>query len=302
MDDCRRSSAKRRGPDGAHAGIDGVVEYASDLFDQATVETIIERWVRLLTAAVADPDCPLSGIDLLSGAERDRLLVEYNDTAVPVAEMSLPGMVEAQVRATPEAVAVVGEQSTLSYRQLNTAANRLAHALIAQGAGPEQLVAVALPRSVELVIAILAVLKAGAGYLPVDPDFPPARIASLLTEAHPVLVLDDPHTITDPGSYPQTNPTNRDRRTVLRPEHPAYVIYTSGSTGRPKGVLMTQRAVVNHMLWMQHALPLTEHDTVLQRTSVTFDASVWELFAPLITGARLQLTPPSSPVTPRNHR
>ena len=180
---------ERRSPDGSPQGIEGVIEYASDLFDPATVETIFARWVRLFEAAVADPNRPLSQVDVLSPEERHRLLVDHNDTAAPVPDTCLPAMFEAQVRATPDAVALVSDELTLSYAQLDARANRLAHALVARGVGPEGIVALALPARPELVVAILAVLKAGAAYLPLDPDYPAERLAFMLDDARPALLL-----------------------------------------------------------------------------------------------------------------
>ncbi|PZS11642.1 MAG: non-ribosomal peptide synthetase, partial [Pseudonocardiales bacterium] len=300
---------EHRGADGAPEGVDGVVEYAYDLFDPATIETIVARWVRLLEAAVADPDQPISRIDILTTEERHRLLIDYNDTAHPVPQASLPELFETQAQTTPEAVAVVFEDTTLTYHQLNARANQLARVLLARGVGPEQLVALALPRSPELVVALLAVLKAGAPYLPLDPDYPAERTRFMLHDAGAVclvtvstasdqlteageltrLVLDDPSTTRELAVLPDHDVGDVDRGAPLLIDHPAYVIYTSGSTGRPKGVVISHRAAVNHMLWMQEAVPLSERDTVLHRTSFTFDASVWELFAPLIAGARVLL-------------
>ena len=308
------SLSERRGSDGGIEGLDGEVEYATDLFDAATVEAIAARLVRLLEAVVEDPHQRLSGIDLLTPAERHRLLVEVNDTATPVATTTLPELFEAQVAASPESVAVVFGDATLTYAQLNAEANRLAHALIARGIGPEAVVALALARGLDTVVAILGVLKAGAAYLPVDVDYPPERIAFMLADAAPALVvtdaarsdwlpegnglarlaLDDPSTIVELASLSDHDLVDRDRVSPLHPGHPLYVIFTSGSTGRPKGVVVPYRAALNHMCWMQQRVPLNESDTVLHRTSFTFDASAWELLSPLVAGARLLVAPPSA--------
>ncbi|MGH7628126.1 MAG: condensation domain-containing protein, partial [Gemmatimonadales bacterium] len=200
------SLSERHGPNGDLDGIDGVVEYASDLFDAEGIEALFARWVRLLEAVVADPDRPIGQIDILSAGERHRLLLDYNDTAQPVPPTSLPGLFQAQVQASPEATAVIFEDAALTYAQLNARANRLAHGLIARGVGPEQIVALALPRSPELVVAILAVLKAGAAYLPVDPEYPPARIAFMLADAQPVLLVTSIHT---EGALADAGPTDR---------------------------------------------------------------------------------------------
>ncbi|MGH3873020.1 MAG: amino acid adenylation domain-containing protein [Pseudonocardiaceae bacterium] len=302
---------ERRGVDGGPESLDGYVEYASDLFDPGTVETILAQWVRLLEAAVADPDRPISRIDILTADERDQLLVGYNDTAHPVVQACLPVLFEAQVQATPEAVAVVFEDTTLTYAQLNAAANRLAHALIGRGVGPEQIVALALPRSVDLIVAILAVLKAGAGYLPVNPDYPSARITFMLHDAHPVslltttqadsdlpegdliarLVLDDPDTAAGFDRCADTDPTDTDRVSPLRPVHPAYVIYTSGSTGQPKGVVVSHGGVASLAMAQIDRFGVGGHSRVLQFASPSFDASVSELCMALLSGAALVLAP-----------
>nr|QEO74037.1 AMP-dependent synthetase and ligase [uncultured bacterium] len=302
---------EQRGPDGAPGGIDGVVEYACDLFDLATIETLFARWVRLLDAVVADPDQPISRIDILTPAERHRLLADYNNTSHPLAQTNLPVLFETQAQATPQAVAVVFEGTTLTYHQLNTKANQLARALISRGVGAEQVVALALPRSPELVVAILAVLKTGAAYLPLDPDhlafmLHDAKAACLITastasdqlpEAGELtrLVLDDTSTTEELAILPHHDVNDGDRAFPLLPDHPAYVLYTFGSTKQPQdGVVITHRAVVNYLQWMQKTVPLSGCDTVLHSTSFSLDASVWELFAPLIAGARLLLTPLSA--------
>ncbi|MCA1676583.1 MAG: amino acid adenylation domain-containing protein, partial [Actinobacteria bacterium] len=205
---------------------------------------------------------------------------------------ALPELFEAQVARTPDATAVVFEGAGLSYAELNGRANRLAHKLITQGVGPECCVGVALPRSVELVIALWAVLKAGAAYLPVDLDYPPERIGFVLDDAGPGMVFDDPLAVRDTDGYPDTNPTDGDRIHPLEPVNPAYVIYTSGSTGRPKGVVIPHCGIVNRLLWMQAEYGLREDDRVLQKTPSSFDVSVWEFFWPLVVGATLVVAKP----------
>ncbi len=303
------SLSERHGMDGRPEGIGGVVDYASDLFEPATVQTLVARWVRVLEAVVADPDQPISRIDILSTAERTRLLVDYNDTALPIRTACLPVLFEAQVQATPEATAVLFETTTLTYAQLNARANRLAHALIARGVGPEQIVALALPRAPELVIAILAVLKAGAGYLPVDPQYPAARIAFMLEDSQPVLlvsttqierdlsageltarlVLDDPDTLTLLDGCADTDPTGA---ACLLPQHPAYVIYTSGSTGVPKGVVVSHAGIASLAAAQIERFGVDAHSRVLQFASPSFDAAFSELCMSLLSGATLILASP----------
>jgi amino acid adenylation domain-containing protein len=299
---------ERRDSDGTPQGLEGFVEYSTDLFDPTTVETLFTRWVHLLETAVAAPDAPISRIDILTPEEHHQLLVDYNNTATPIPAASLPELFQTQVQATPEAIAVVFEDTTLTYAQLNAAANQLAHALIARGVGPEQIVALALPRSVELVVSIVAVLKAGASYLPLDPEYPAARIAFMLCDAQPVLMLtstqgeggllhsgpiprlfvDHPDTMAMLGGYPDTDPTDTTR---ITPQHPAYVIYTSGSTGQPKGVVVSHAGVSSLARAQIQRLGIDTSSRVLQFASPSFDASFWELCMGLLSGAALVLAP-----------
>ncbi|MCM2393018.1 amino acid adenylation domain-containing protein, partial [Streptomyces albipurpureus] len=202
----------------------------------------------------------------------------------------------------------------LTYQELNARANQLARYLIGQGAGPEGLVGLALPRSAELIVTLLAVLKSGAGYVPIDPDYPADRIASMLDDAQPALLITDTQTapaVPEAGSIRQvllddadtarhitsldnTDVTDTDRSGALLPQHPAYVIYTSGSTGKPKGVTITHEGLVNRLLWMQAEYCLTREDRVLQKTPSSFDVSVWEFFWPLIVGASLVVAVPGA--------
>ncbi|GJF31178.1 hypothetical protein KNE206_38780 [Kitasatospora sp. NE20-6] len=273
---------ERGGTGGPAEGIVGRVEYSTDLFDHATVEALVARWLRLLTAAVAQPDRPLSRIDVLTAEERHELLVVRNDTARPAPGAGLPALFEAQVRATLEAPAVVSEGTVLTYRELNRRANRLAHALIARGAGPEQIVALRLPRSAELVVAVLAVLKTGAAYLPVDPDYPAARIASMLEDARPAVVLDGLAAVTPAGEQPETDPA-----VPVDARHPAYVIYTSGSTGRPKAVVMPAAGLLNLLAWHHRAVGGEPGTRTAQFTAISFDVSVQEMLSALLYGKTL---------------
>ncbi|MEU2396304.1 amino acid adenylation domain-containing protein, partial [Streptomyces sp. NPDC007369] len=273
---------ERGGAGGSAEGIVGRVEYSTDLFDHATVEALLARWLRLLAAVVAEPDRPLSRIEVLTAQERHELLVARNDTACAAPVTALPALFEARVRATPEAAAVVFEGTVLTYRELNLRANRLAHALIAGGVGPEQVVALRLPRSPELVVAVLAVLKTGAAYLPVDPEYPAARIAYMLQDARPAVVLDDLVAVTPDGEQPDYDPA-----VVVDARHPAYVIYTSGSTGRPKAVVMPAAGLLNLLAWHHGAVGGEPGTRVAQFTAISFDVSVQEILSALLYGKTL---------------
>ncbi|WP_413754280.1 non-ribosomal peptide synthase/polyketide synthase [Streptomyces sp. R-74717] len=279
--------AEQHGSDGTPAGLSGAVEYSADLFDRSTVEALFARWTKLLAAVAAAPDRPIGGIDLLSDDERRELLPAAEGGS---ATMSLPEMLAAQVEATPDAIALVRGETELTYGQLNARANRFAHALIARGVGPEQIVAVALPRSLESVVAVLGVLKAGAAYLPVDPSYPQSRIAFMLDDARPTVVIDNPAMVAD-GDWPDIDP-----KITLDVRHPAYVIYTSGSTGRPKGVVVSHAGVPGLVAAQAERLGVEPGSRVLQLASPSFDASFWDLCSALLTGAALVLAPAEAPL------
>ncbi len=301
------SLGERRGSDGTPEGIDGVVNYRTDLFDRASVESMLARLVRLWEVVVADPDRPIGRIEILAPEERQQLLVDVNQTTQPVPATSLPVLFQAQVQRAPEATAVVFADITVSYAHLNARANRLAWLLIDRGVGPEAFVALALPRSVEMVIAVLAILKAGGAYLPVDPDYPAARVGFMLDDAHPVcllttttttlptvsgvpvIVLDQDDTRDALGAYPDTDPHDTDRIRPLFPQHPAYLIYTSGSTGTPKAVTVTHGNVV--ALAVDSCFRGGGHERVLLHSPQVFDASTYELWVPLLNGGQLVMAP-----------
>ncbi|WUO35196.1 amino acid adenylation domain-containing protein [Streptomyces sp. NBC_00286] len=245
-------------------GVDGVLEYSTDLFDHATAEAVAERLSRLLRTVVEAPDTPITRIDVLGAAERRRILTEWNDRPALAPPTTVPALFERQAELSPDAPAVASDGIRLTFAQLNAKANRLARLLVAQGAGPERIVALALPRTARTLLAILAVQKAGAAYLPLDPDAPAGRTRDMLDDARPVLVLttkelapqlppdgpptlllDDPRTTELLAGESPANLLDTDRTTPLTPRQPAYVIYTSGSTGRPKGVVVTHETVGN---------------------------------------------------------
>ncbi|HEV8197679.1 MAG TPA: amino acid adenylation domain-containing protein, partial [Gemmatimonadales bacterium] len=243
----------------------------------------------------------------LSPVEHRLILEAWNDTGHEVPSATLPALFEAQVARSPEAVAVVFEEVSLSYEELDARANGLAHHLIGQGIGPEDIVALCLPRSLELVVGLLGILKAGAAYLPLDPDYPAERLAFMVEDARPrsvvtsrglaprlpegtpALCLDDPESAAILAHEAQSAPGDRERLGPLTPQNSAYVIYTSGSTGRPKGVTVTHRSVVNFLASMAGAPGMAPADVLLSVTPISFDIAGLELYLPLSVGARLIL-------------
>ncbi|MFI0793120.1 amino acid adenylation domain-containing protein [Micromonospora rubida] len=274
--------------------------YRTDLFDRATAEAVVTRYVRLLAAAVADPGRRVSELPLLDDAERRLVLDAWNDTAHHRPVSTVVDEVQRQAAATPQAIALVCDGAELTYAELNAAANRLARLLVARGAGPETRVALALPRSVDLLVAILAVLKSGAAYVPVDTGYPAARIGYLLTDAEPTLVLAVADTaavvpgdalvldLLTAADLDAANLTDADRAAPLRPDHPAYVLYTSGSTGRPKGVVVEHRSVTAYLAWARHTYPGLA-GTALLHSPVSFDLTVTGLLGPLTAGGTVRL-------------
>ncbi|BBA33067.1 linear gramicidin synthase subunit C [Methylocaldum marinum] len=293
----------------SEAGLHGVWEYSTDLFEAETIDRLGRHFDCLLRGIVADPTQRLSALPLLPDAEAHQLLVDWNatDTEYPK-DRCLHQLFEARAEETPDAVAVVFEDQVLTYRDLDTRANQLAHHLRALGVGPDSRVALCVERSCEMVIGLLAVLKAGGAYVPLDPGYPEERLAYMLTDAAPRVLLTHGGLASrslatapavpvidlgDPTPWAHQPTHNPDPSAVgLTAENLAYVIYTSGSTGTPKGAMISHRSICNHMLWMQDAFPLTESDKVLQKTPFGFDASVWEFYAPLLSGAQLILARP----------
>ncbi|MFE9339426.1 amino acid adenylation domain-containing protein, partial [Streptomyces sp. NPDC007063] len=304
------SLTERYDAGGNPAGIETVVEYATDLFDRSTIEALFDRWKRLLEQALSDPTQPIGKAVLLTETERQQTLTTWNDTAVDVRRETLVSLVEEQMARTPDAPAVLSGDTKLSYAEVNARANRLARHLVTRGVGPEQLVAVALPRSADTIVAFLAVIKAGAAYLPLDPDDPVERLRYTLGDARPALMLvsrdhdlgaadaevpcvvvDETSTVEAVAQQDASDLTDADRAAPLTPAAPLYVIYTSGSTGRPKGVVVEHRGLANNLQWMQDTYPVGPGDVLLFRTSVRFDSVGLEIWFPLLHGAAVCVAP-----------
>ncbi|MFF0749911.1 amino acid adenylation domain-containing protein [Streptomyces sp. NPDC004267] len=297
---------ERTAEDGSGAGIDGRLEYATDLFDAATAEALAARLVRLLGEACATPDLPVGDLEILSTEERRLLLSDWQgEQHAPSGEL-LHDLIQAQAARTPDAPAVEAGDTVLSYRELNERANRLARLLVDRGAGPEQYVAVALPRSADLVVALLAVVKSGAAYLPLDPAYPADRLAFMLDDVAPVLLLtdrellaglpagrpalclDEPETAAELLGRSGADLTDAERALPVRPDNAVFVIFTSGSTGRPKGVTVQHRSLDGYLSWTRAAYPGVA-GRALVHSPVAFDLTATGLFAPLTSGGCVEL-------------
>jgi amino acid adenylation domain-containing protein len=286
-------------------GLLGALEYSTDLFDEETVARMMGHLQHLVAAVAADAGRRVDELEMLGEAERRQLLFEWNETrAAYPPPYVLQQLFEEQVERTPGAVAVVFDDTQLTYRELNGRANQLAHHLLTLGVGAEVLVGICVERSLEMVVGLLGVLKAGGAYLPLDPAYPAERIAFMLEDAGVAVLLTQSSLLEQlPSHWGFTLCLDTDWELVAAhaaenpncanvAENLAYVIYTSGSTGQPKGVAISHGALVNHMRWMLATFPLDDSDAVLQKTPFSFDASVWEFYAPLLSGARLVVARP----------
>ncbi|WP_133169272.1 non-ribosomal peptide synthetase, partial [Streptomyces sp. MH60] len=295
---------ERRDTHGRVTSLHGVLEFSTDLFDRVTAGALIDRLLRFLEHAVTTPDVRIGDIEILAGAERGRLLELWNDTAREVPGRSVVELFEERVASNPAAEAVVAGEEALSYEELNARAERLARVLVERGADAERFVAVALPRSVDLVVALLAVWKTGAAYLPLDTEYPAERLAYMLDDANPVLLVTTsdltpvlpeepavPRLLLDTPETTEALSRLAGDQPLTRPAlaNPAYVIYTSGSTGRPKGVVVPQGALVNFLTAMRDRFGLGAGDRLVAVTTVGFDIAGLELFVPLLSGASITL-------------
>jgi len=287
-------------------GMFGAFDYNTDLFDAATIARMANHFERLLTAMVSNSDERISRLQLLTSDEV-QLFEQWNDTRREYrTDLPLQHFIEEQAALRPEAIAVMFENEQLNYRQLNKRANELAHYLRHAGIGAEAVVGILMERSSELVIALLATLKAGGAYLPLDPSYPSERLSFMLADGGVSVLLTQQRLVTSLSLPPLKRVlcvdseweecvagfSEQNPEVNVGPENLAYVIYTSGSTGQPKGAMNTQRALVNRLLWMQEAYGLGPEDVVLQKTPYSFDVSVWEFFWPLMVGAQVVVARP----------
>ncbi|MFI5497236.1 amino acid adenylation domain-containing protein [Actinoplanes sp. NPDC051859] len=294
------------GADGEPAGLVGTLEYAADLFDRGTAETLAARLVRVIEAVATTPDRPIGRLDVLSAAERTQVLQTWNDTRTAVHTDTIDALFTAQVARTPNATALIGDDSTLTYAELDARATTLARWLIGRGAGPEDLVALSFPRSVHWIVAMVAVAKTGAAFLPIDPAYPAERIRFTVEDARPVVVLtvaetasglppvDAPLAVLDSAevaaevaAQPVYPVTDGDRVRPLRLVNTAYVIYTSGSTGRPKGVAVSHTGVASLVRALVDGYEMGPDSRFLQFASPSFDGAQAEIWPALLSGAAL---------------
>jgi len=280
------------------------IAYDDRMFERDTINSVAEHFMTLLSTIADNPDRTLGELSMITDAETG-LLEQWNQTDRDYpAGITLVDLFEQQVAATPDAVALVFEETRLTYAELNRQANQLAHCLRDRGIGPDSAVGVCMERSVELVVALYGIIKAGGAYLPLDPEYPRERLAHMLQDANVQLLLTQqtvlaalPEHALDTlqfdasqeliAGFADTNPES-----LAGPDNLAYIIFTSGSTGRPKGVMNEHRGIANRLLWMQDEYQLDCDDRVLQKTPFSFDVSVWEFFWPLMTGAQLVLAKP----------
>ncbi|NEW77808.1 non-ribosomal peptide synthetase, partial [Streptomyces rhizosphaericus] len=298
-------------------GFECSLSYSADLFERVTVERMVGHFQRLLAGVVAAPEKRLCELEMLGEAERRQVLVEWNASGSGASEESLPSLFEARVEAVPDSVAVMFEGTSATYREVNSRANRLARRLIGLGVGPGQSVALALPRSVDLVVALLAILKAGAAYLPIDVEYPADRVGFMIEDGRPAcvltvseveeklpagslvrLVLDEPACAASIEVMPDTNPVDAERVGRLTGSSPVYVMYTSGSTGRPKGVVMPSAGLINLVCWHRATTPGVLDARVAQFANICFDVSVQEILSALLYGKCLVVPPQDVRVDP----
>jgi non-ribosomal peptide synthetase component F len=300
----------------------GYFEYASELFDASTIERLAENFTTLLESIVAAPERSVAALELFGAGER-RLRTEWNDTAAAYpTDRAIHELFEAQAERTPDAIALEFAGARLTYRDLNRRANRLARHLLRIGVGPEKPVAIMIERSPELVIGLLAILKAGGAFVPLDPHYPEARLRFMIEDSQAAVLLTLERSVEDRGSrkedgtqIPNSDPLSsildprlkvvdldrdgpeiasqslHDPKTLTNGDSPAYIIYTSGSTGEPKGVVGLHRGAVNRFNWMWRRYPFGANEVCCAKTSIGFVDAVWEIFGPLLQGVRLVLVP-----------
>ncbi|MCC9024179.1 non-ribosomal peptide synthetase [Bacillus nakamurai] len=282
--------------------------YNGYVYDQASVERMQAHFMQIIKKMAEDTAIRVKELDILTADERSLFADKFNDTAAEYPkEKTIHQLFEEQAERTPEQTAIVFEDKKLTYRALNERANQLARTLVAKGLQSEQLVGIMADRSLEMMVGIYAILKAGGAYVPIDPDYPEERIRYILEDSGARILLTQHH-VKEPAAFAGTvvdlddTSVYDDDGSNLKPlagaDDMAYVIYTSGSTGKPKGVMVEHRPVINRLMWMQETYPIGSGDTILQKTAITFDVSVWELFWWALAGAKMCLLPPGGEKNP----
>ena len=282
-------------------GLIGELEYSTDLFEEASIKRMTKHLERILEQAVNDPQQKVAQLSLLTEGERRQLLYEWNQTAFSYPAQCFHQIFEAQVERTPDAVAVVFEQNQLSYSDLNSRSNQLAHLLCKLGVGPEMTVGLVLDRSAEMIVGLLGIMKSGGAYVPMDPDYPESRVRYAMEDAgvkvvvtqarHEGMVSESRREIVrldrDWGWGGEQDSGNLNSGVML--ENLAHVIYTSGSTGKPKGVEIEHRALVNLLWSMKSELGMRERDVIVAVTTISFDIAGLEMMLPLMVGGRVEI-------------
>jgi amino acid adenylation domain-containing protein len=287
-------------------GLTGIFEYNTDLFEESTIARIASHFHHLLSEVVAHPERRLSELSLMPPAQEQQLLIEWNRTAAPYPQGCIHELFERQVERTPDAVALLFADESLTYAELNRRANQLAHYLRRLSVGPDVLVAVMLERSLEMIVTLLGILKAGGAYVPLDPQYPQERLSYMLEDAQAQVLVThssligyvsehNARTVCLDTEWAEIEGCGEENCDVVVSEQAlAYVIYTSGSTGKPKGAMLPHGGVVNSLCWLQSTFNLSPSDRVMHKASLSFDVSVWEIFWPLATGAGVVVARPSA--------
>ena len=290
--------------------VQGCMEFSTLMFKEQTISRFINIYLRILEEYFENPSLAISELDIISDEEID-MITEWNNTDHDYSrDICLHQKFEQQVKKTPDSIALIFGDDFLTYSEFDSHVNRMANYLISQGVGTEDIICVCMERSLELMIAIYGIHKAGAAYLPVDPSYPPERLEMILSDANPKLILSKEKSSQHiPAGYRticidsiiHTPLSVNDKApvTVVSSRNTAYLMYTSGSTGKPKGVIIEHHSVINKLEWMQFQHPLSLNDTILLKTPVTFDVSVWELFWWMFNGARLAILPPGGEKDPK---
>ncbi|MBA2762483.1 MAG: AMP-binding protein, partial [Segetibacter sp.] len=287
-------------------GLEGEIEYSPDLYQKETIERMIGHFKQLLCSISKVPFEKIGALPIITKDEEHQLLVKFNNTqAAYPKDSTIVDLFEEQVKRTPDKTAIIFEKEQLTYKELNQRANQVAHYLKSKGVRQETMVPICLERSLEMMIGILAIIKAGGAYVPIDPEYPHERINYILEDTKATLLVANKESKAKLKGRPDVEviELNVDDSTIsiqplynlrisIVPKNLAYVIYTSGSTGTPKGVMNEHGGVVNRLTWAQDYHKLTRQDTILQKTTYSFDVSVWELFWPLLAGAKLVFAKP----------